>query len=81
MWLAVYAVRYDAGMCSNYLPVTRMDRMLTVFGVERERDEVLHDVFPTGLAPFIRRAESGSGNQRVAGDGASACCCRSSRRK
>jgi hypothetical protein len=31
-------------MCSNYLPVTRMDRMLTFFGVERERDELPHDV-------------------------------------
>ncbi len=57
-------------MCSNYQPVTRMDRMLTFFGVERERDEVPHDIFPTGLAPFIRRAESDSGNQRVVGDGA-----------
>jgi putative SOS response-associated peptidase YedK len=56
-------------MCANYQPVTRMDRMLTFFGVERDRDEVPHDVFPTGLAPFIRRAEDGSGNKLVA-DGA-----------
>jgi hypothetical protein len=56
-------------MCSNYRPVTRMDRMLTFFGVERYRDEVPADVFPTGLAPFIRRAEDGSGNKVVA-DGA-----------
>ena len=26
-------------MCSNYRPVTRMDRVLTFFGIERERDE------------------------------------------
>jgi len=25
-------------MCSNYRPVTSMDRMLTFFGVEREMD-------------------------------------------
>jgi putative SOS response-associated peptidase YedK len=56
-------------MCANYQPVTRMDRMLTFFGVERDRDEVPHDVFPTGLAPFIRRAEDGSGN-KVVSDGA-----------
>lgn len=46
-----------------------MDRILTFFGVERERDELPHDVFPTGLAPFIRKAEQGSGNKVVA-DGA-----------
>jgi putative SOS response-associated peptidase YedK len=56
-------------MCSNYQPVTRMDRMLTFFGVERDRDEVPHDVFPTGLAPFIRLAEPGSGN-KIVQDGA-----------
>ena len=43
--------------------------MLTFFGVERDRDEVPADVFPTGLAPFIRRAEDGSGNKVVV-DGA-----------
>jgi putative SOS response-associated peptidase YedK len=41
-------------MCSNYRPVTRLDRLLTFFGVERERDDVPQDVFPLGLAPFIR---------------------------
>jgi putative SOS response-associated peptidase YedK len=46
-----------------------MDRMLTFFGVERDRDGVAADVFPTGLAPFIRKAEDGSGNRLVA-DGA-----------
>ncbi|HEY3048039.1 MAG TPA: SOS response-associated peptidase family protein [Polaromonas sp.] len=52
-------------MCSNYRPVTRSDRMLTFFGVERERDELPADVWPLGLAPFIRRAEDGSGNKVV----------------
>lgn len=55
-------------MCSNYRPVTRMDRLLTFFGVERERDEVPADVFPTGLAPFIRR--SGDAPVRVVEHGA-----------
>ena len=41
-------------MCSNYRPVTRLDRLLTFFGVERARDEPSLDVFPLGLAPFIR---------------------------
>lgn len=41
-------------MCSNYLPVTRRDRLLSFFGVERSRDESPADVFPLGLAPFIR---------------------------
>ena len=56
-------------MCSNYRPVTRQDRLLTFFGVERDRDEVPTDVFPTGLAPFIRLAQEGSGNKRIAVDG------------
>ncbi|MBW8832452.1 MAG: hypothetical protein JF606_24245 [Burkholderiales bacterium] len=52
-------------MCSNYRPVTRQDRLLTFFGVERNRDEPPHDLFPTSLAPFIKRAEEGSGNRVV----------------
>jgi hypothetical protein len=28
--------RYLAEVCSNYRPVTRMDRVLTFFGIERE---------------------------------------------
>ena len=52
-------------MCSNYLPVSRADRLLTFFGVARERDEPSVDTFPLGLAPFIRLAEDGSGNRRV----------------
>ena len=43
-------------MCANYIPVSEADRLLTYFGVERERerDEPSHDVFPLGQAPFIR---------------------------
>lgn len=59
----------NASMCSNYLPVTRADRLLTYFGVERDRDEPPADVFPTGLAPFIRLAQDDSGNKRIAHDG------------
>lgn len=56
-------------MCSNYRPVTRSDRMLAFFGIERAKDEDPIDVWPTGLAPFIRLAETGSGNKLVVDDG------------
>lgn len=56
-------------MCSNYQAVSRSDRMLTFFGIERARDEDPIDVWPTGLAPFIRLAEPGSGNKLVVKDG------------
>jgi putative SOS response-associated peptidase YedK len=39
--------------------------MLTFFGIERARDEAPIDVWPLGLAPFIRLAEDGSGNKVV----------------
>ncbi len=52
-------------MCSNYIPVTRADRLLAFFGVTRERDEAPVDIFPLGLAPFIRLAEDGSGNKVI----------------
>ena len=52
-------------MCSNYLPVTRSDRLLTFFGVDRPRDEPPVEVWPLGLAPFIRLAEDGSGNKVI----------------
>ena len=48
-------------MCSNYRPVTRADRMLAFFGVERGRDEPSADVFPFGLAPMIRLAHDDGG--------------------
>jgi len=60
-------------MCSNYRPVTRMDRLLTFFGVERGKDEEPQDVFPTDLAPFIRLSIEGQEGGRpalVAEDGA-----------
>jgi putative SOS response-associated peptidase YedK len=56
-------------VCSNYQPVTRKDRLLQFFGVERERDDAPVDTWPTGLAPFIRLAEEGSGHRRVVHDG------------
>jgi putative SOS response-associated peptidase YedK len=56
-------------MCANYVPVTRRDRLLTYFGVERDRDDPPADTWPVGLAPFIRLAEPGSGHQRVVDDG------------
>ena len=46
-------------MCANYVPVTSMDRLLQYFGVVRDRDEPPHDVYPMGLAPFIRLALPG----------------------
>lgn len=43
--------------------------MLTFFGVERGRDDPSADVWPTGIAPFLRLHESGSGNRIVVDDG------------
>jgi putative SOS response-associated peptidase YedK len=57
-------------MCSNYRPVTRLDRLLTFFGVERDRDEIPVDVFPLGLAPFIRlRRTAPDAPERLVEDG------------
>lgn len=56
-------------MCSNYVAVSRADRLLSFFGVARERDDPPLETWPTGLAPFIRLAEPGSGNRRVVDDG------------
>lgn len=51
-------------MCANYEPVTRVDRLLSFFGVTRGPGEVpfefAQQTWPTGLAPFIRRKEDGS---------------------
>lgn len=54
-------------MCSNYRTVTRVDRLLTYFGVERGAREPPPEVdtWPLGLAPFIRLHEDGSGNKIV----------------
>ena len=58
-------------MCANYRPVTRLDRLLTYFGIERPRDELpsefAEETWPTGLAPFIRRAGDASGRACVGG--------------
>lgn len=56
-------------MCSNYQPVTSADRLLAFFGVVRQQDEppleVQPEVWPLGMAPFIRQAHDGSGNRRL----------------
>ena len=54
-------------MCSNYRPVTRTDHLLTFFGVERDSKEAPPeaDMWPLGLAPFIRLHEDGSGNKVI----------------
>lgn len=53
-------------MCSNYEPVTRADRLLAYFGVARpEGRESAPEVFPLGLAPFIRAHQDGSGHRVV----------------
>lgn len=52
-------------MCSNHEAVSRADRLLSFFGVARDRDDPTATVFPTGIAPFIRLAEDGSGHRRV----------------
>src|ERR1700758_2328644 len=53
-------------MCSNYRPVTRLDRLLTFFGVERDKDAEPDDVFPTDMAPFIRLSIGGQEGGRPA---------------
>lgn len=56
-------------MCSNYVPVTALDRLLSFFGVEQAESggDFPPEVWPLGLAPFIRRAEDGSGNKVIEG--------------
>jgi putative SOS response-associated peptidase YedK len=56
-------------VCSNYVAVSRADRLLQFFGVQRERDEPSLEAWPTGLAPFIRLAQPGSGHRRIVDDG------------
>ena len=47
-------------MCSNCLSVTRADRLMTFFGVEYVKEQLLQrEVFPLGMAPFIRLAVEG----------------------
>jgi putative SOS response-associated peptidase YedK len=53
-------------MCSNYVAVTRLDRLLSFFGVAPTGDMELPDeVYPLRLAPFIRLAEDGSGGKLI----------------
>lgn len=49
-------------MCSNYRPVTRLDRLLSFFGVERgaEQPPYAEEIFPHGLAPMIRLDPAGA---------------------
>ena len=43
-----------------------MDRLLTFFGVERERGQPTPpEIWPLGPAPFIRLHEDGSGNKVI----------------
>lgn len=57
-------------MCSNYVAVSNQERLLHFFGVYRDDPKLPPEVWPTGLAPFIRLAEPGSGNKRVVETGA-----------
>lgn len=41
-------------MCSNYKPVTELDRFVRFFGVERDQRAVAAETWPLGVAPFIR---------------------------
>ena len=56
-------------MCSNYVPVTRRDRLLSFFGVARDRDDNPVDTWPLNVAPFIRLARDDEGGARVVDDG------------
>jgi putative SOS response-associated peptidase YedK len=53
-------------MCSNYVPVTQLQHLLTFFGVECGKNEVEADVFPLGMAPFIRLTVEGEEGGRPA---------------
>ncbi|MDP9123353.1 MAG: hypothetical protein M3N82_01925 [Pseudomonadota bacterium] len=47
-------------MCSNYTPVTRVDRLMTFFGVEYQpKEELQREVFPLETAPFKRLSVEG----------------------
>ena len=57
-------------MCSNYDAVTDEQKLLTHFGVgygsQKEAQQAARtQVWPTGLAPFIRLHEDGSGNRVI----------------
>jgi putative SOS response-associated peptidase YedK len=48
-------------MCANYVPVTQAERLLEFFGVQYAEGRPEGDVFPSGLAPFVRLAPPGEG--------------------
>lgn len=50
-------------MCSNYEPVTSLDRLKAHFGASLEGDPPQIAAWPLSMAPFIRLAEDGSGNR------------------
>ena len=52
-------------MCSNDEAVSRAGRLLSFFGVTRERDDPTATVFPTGISPFRLAEDDGSGNRWV----------------
>ncbi|MGQ0699735.1 MAG: SOS response-associated peptidase [Panacagrimonas sp.] len=56
-------------MCSNYKPVTRIDHLVSFFGVTRDftqpPPEFDAEIWPLRLAPFIRLALDGSGQRHV----------------
>jgi len=56
-------------MCANYVPVTRRARLLSFFGVERDRDENPADTWPLNAAPFIRLGQAGPGEPHVVDNG------------
>lgn len=49
-------------MCSNYYAVTDAQRLERFFGVQHRADLLPPEVWPLGMAPFIRLAEDGSGH-------------------
>jgi len=51
-------------MCANYRPVTRLDRLLTFFGVERENETADADAWPGSTVPFIRLKPDSDGLAR-----------------
>lgn len=52
-------------MCANYIPVTSAERLFQFFGVVRGIDEPTRDVFPSGLAPFLRLAPDGTDSSEL----------------
>jgi putative SOS response-associated peptidase YedK len=65
----VNPTRIISAVCSNYVSVSTQERLLHFFGVYRDDPKMPPEIWPTGLAPFIRKAEPDSGNKRVAETG------------